>query len=79
MMKIFQYFLLIINIVSFVFVLIFGVFGLVEYFLGPAGVEKFLKKLKIPLSYSQVLFIGFLCLAVMIISYIVRKKLTGQL
>ena len=79
MMKIFQYFLLIINIVSFVFVLIFGVFGLVEYFLGSAGVEKFLKKLKIKLSYSQVLFIGFLCLAVMIISYIVRKKLTGQL
>lgn len=79
MMKIFQYFLLIINIVSFVFVLIFGAFGLVEYFLGPAGIEKILKQLKIPLSYNQVLFIGFFCLTVMIISYIVRRKMSGQI
>lgn len=65
--------LLVINIISFVCVLIFGIFGIVEYLLGPAETEKWIKKLNIPLSYNQVLFIGFICLAIMIITYIIRK------
>ena len=65
--------LLVINIISFVCVLIFGIFGIVEYLLGPAETEKWIKKLNIPLSYNQVLFIVFICLAIMIITYIIRK------
>lgn len=67
--------LLIVNIVSFIIVLIFGLFGIVEYILGPNDVEKLLKKINIPLSYNQILIIGFICLALMIITYIIRTKI----
>ena len=71
-------FLFVINTVSFVIVLIFVVFGLYEQIMGPANAEKLLEKLNIPLSYNQVLIIGFVSLAIMIISHIVRTKLSGE-
>jgi len=77
-MKFLKIFLIVINIVSFVCVLIFGAFGIIEQLLGPAGAEKLLNKLNISWSYHQVWVVGFICLAIMIISYIVRKKLTGE-
>lgn len=71
--------LLIINIISFIITVLFGVFGIYEQLMGPADTENLLKKLHIPLSYNQVLIIGFICLGVMIISYVLRAKLSGEL
>jgi hypothetical protein len=72
-------FLLVLNIISFVVTVLFAVFGIYEQIMGPAYAEKLLKKLHIPLSYNQALIIGFGCLALMIISYILRAKLSGRL
>ena len=72
-------FLLIINVISFAATVLFAIFGICEQIMGPADAEKLLKKLRIPLSYNQTLIIGFACLALMIISYILRAKLSGRL
>ena len=71
--------LFIINIVSFVASILFAVFGIYEQIMGPAGAEKLLKKLHIPLSYNQVIIIGFACLVLMIVSHILRAKFSGRL
>lgn len=72
-------FLIIINVISFAVTVLFALFGIYEQIMGPADAEKLLKKLHIPLSYNQTLIIGFACLALMIISYILRAKLSGRL
>ena len=72
-------FLLIINVTSFATTVLFAIFGVYEQIMGPADAEKLLKKLHIPLSYNQALIIGFVCLALMIVSYILRAKLSGRL
>ncbi len=72
-------FLLIVNIVSFAVTVLFTIFGLYEQIMGPAGAEKLLQKLHIPLSYNQVLIIGFVAIALMTICYILRAKLSGKL
>ena len=72
-------FLLIINVISFAATVLFAIFGIYEQIMGPADAEKLLKKLHIPLSYNQTLIIGFACLALLIISYILRAKLSGRL
>lgn len=69
----------ILNIVSFIFVVLFGVLGVYEQIMGPADAEKLLNKLRIPLSYKQTLIIGFFCLALMITTYILRAKLSGTI
>ena len=74
-----MYFLLIINVISFAATVLFAIFGIYKQIMGPADAEKLLKKLHIPLSYNQTLVIGFACLALMIISYILRAKLSGRL
>ena len=72
--------LIIVNIVSFVItVVLVGIFGIYELIMGPVDAEKLLKKLRIPLSYNQVLIIGLTCLIIMIISYILIAKLSGKL
>ena len=71
--------LLIVNISSFAATVLFAIFGIYEQVMGPADAEKLLKKLHIPLNYNQVLIIGFICLALMIGSYILRAKLSGRL
>ena len=71
--------LLILNIISFAATVLFAIFGIYEQIMGPADAEKLLKKLHIPLSYNQALIIGFVCLALMIVSYILRAKLSGKL
>lgn len=71
--------LLIVNVISFVITVLFGVYGIYEQTMGPSDAEKLLKKLHIPLSYNQVLIIGFVCLALIIITYILRAKLSGKL
>ena len=71
--------LLIVNIISFVATVLFAIFGIYEQIMGPAYAEKKKKKLHIPLSYNQALIIGFVCLALMIVSYILRAKLSRRL
>ena len=51
--------LLIVNIISFAATILFAIFGVYEQIMGPADVEKLLKKLHILLSYNQILIIGF--------------------
>ena len=71
--------LLIVNIFSFVVTVLFAIFGIYEQIMGPADAEKLLKKLHIPLSYNQALMLGFACLALMIVSYILRASFSGRL
>lgn len=71
--------LLIVIIISFAISILFAIFGVYEQIMGPADAEKLLKKLHIPLSYDQTLIIGFVNLALMIISYILKAKLSGRL
>ena len=62
--------LLIVNIISLAATVFFAIFGVYELIMGPADAEKLLKKLHIPLSYNQALIIGFICIALTIISSI---------
>lgn len=71
--------LLIVNIISLAATVLFAIFGVYEQIMGPADAEKLLEKLHIPLSYNQTLIVGFVCLALMIVSYILRAKLSGRL
>ena len=66
--------LLVINIVSFVLVLVFGASGIIYELLGPANYEKILQKLKIPWSFERVWMFMFVCLIILIVTYILRKK-----
>ena len=68
-------FLFLINIVSFIGVVLFGIIGFVEYFEGPIVVEKIIKKFNLKLNYKHFLLIELACIAVMTIAYIVRQKL----
>lgn len=69
----------VVTIISFVTTILFAIFGIYEQIMGPADAEKLLKKLHIPLSYNQVLIIGFISLVLMIISNILLAKLSGRL
>ena len=71
--------LIIVNIIFFAVVVLLAIFGVYEQIMGPADAEKLLKKLHIPLSYNQVLIIWFICLALMIITYFLRAKLSGRI
>ena len=72
-------FLLIINVTSFATTVLFAIFGIYEQIMGPAGAEALLKKLRIPLTYNQVLIIGFVCIVLMIVTYILKAKVSGGL
>lgn len=69
--------LLIINMVSFVFVLLFGITGIIYELLGHAYYGKMLEELKIPWSFEYIWLFMFACLIILIISYFLRKKLFG--
>ena len=64
--------LVIVNVITFIITILFSIFGIYEQIMGPADAKKLLKKLKLPLSYNQVLIIGFACLVLMIGTYILR-------
>lgn len=68
-----------VNIVSFIFSLVFAIFGLYEDIMGPKDAEKLLKRIGFPLNYNQVLIVGFICYAILAISYILRVWLSGNL
>lgn len=67
-------FLLIINIISFVLVLLFGASGIIYELFGPTSYEKILQKLKIPWGFEHIWLFMFVCLIILIITYILRKK-----
>ena len=77
MRDIVRIFLLVINIISFILVAIFGLTGIVYEILGPASYERILAKLKFPWSFGQIWTFCFICLAVSIITYFLRKKFFG--
>lgn len=66
--------LLIINIISFILVLVFVAFGVYEQITGPAGLEKLLKRLNVPFSYNQFIFAGIICMAITVVLRIAREK-----
>ena len=66
--------ILVINIISFAFVLLFGASGIIYQLFGPAGYKKMLEKLKIPWSFESLWLFMFVCLIIMIVTYILRKK-----
>jgi hypothetical protein len=66
--------LLIMNVLSLIFVFIFFIFGLIENILGAPGLDKLLKWLNIPLNSDSVLLFSIISIVIMIISYILLKK-----
>ena len=66
--------LLVINIISFVLVAIFGMTGIIYEIFGPAAYEKMHKRLKIPWNFDKIWIFMFVCLAVLIITYFIRIK-----
>ena len=66
--------LLVINIISLTLVAIFGVTGIIYEIFGPAVYESMLNKLKIPWSYEQIWIFMFIILAILIITYYLRKN-----
>jgi len=66
--------LLVINIVSCVLVLVFGIFGILAEILNPPIFERLLTKLKFPLDYNSFLLIAYISCAVLIITYFIRTK-----
>ena len=78
MIKFINAVLLIINIISCVVAALVGIFGIIEQIVGAGCAERLLKKFNIPLSYRQIFFIGLVSVALMIITYILRRKLTGK-
>ena len=67
--------LTIIIIVSFILVLLFGASGIIYDLFGPAYYEKILQKLKIPWGFESIWLFMFVCLTILIITYIMRKRL----
>ena len=71
-------FLLVANIISFIGVVAFCLFGLYEYIMGPIDAKKLIQKLNVPLSYNKVLLVGFICVGLTIVLFIVRLALFGE-
>lgn len=74
MREILRIVLLIINIIAFAFVLLFGATGVIYEIFGPSGYEKMLNKFKIPWEFERIWLFMFVCLTILIITYFLRKK-----
>lgn len=70
---------IIVMVISCLATALFALFGIYELIMGPEDAKRLLKKLHIPLSYNQVLIIGFAFLILAIAGYILRAKLSGEL
>lgn len=68
-------FLLIINIVSFLCVLIISPFAITDYLFGIDGVVKLLKRLKIPWGEKIMTIIWYTSVGILLVSYFLRKIL----
>lgn len=67
--------LFIINIISYVVTALFAILAIYDQINGQDGVEKLLKKLKIPLSYNQVLIIGIVSIMLIGFTHILLDRL----
>ena len=70
-----KYALLVINIISLVIGWVFVLFFLYCEFFGYIKGNSLLKSIHFPLNHNGVFIVGFICVAIMIISYFIRKKL----
>jgi len=77
MKDIVKVFMLVINIISFICVLIIAGYFLISEFIGYDKTESFLKKLNIPWSLDSVIVMGLISAIVSIITYFLRKKFFG--
>ena len=71
--------LLIANAISFAVTVLVGIWGVYEQIMGSADAEKLLKKLHIPLSYTQTFVVGVLNMLLMMFTYFLREKLSGRM
>jgi hypothetical protein len=71
--------LLIVNILCLVITVLFGIFGIYEQIMGPANAERLLRRIHFPLNYNQTLIMFFVCLVVLIVTYIIRMNLSGKM
>ena len=72
--KILKRFLLVVNVISFGLVFLFGASGIIFDLFGKATYEKMLANLGIPWSFESIWGFMFVCLIVLITSYFFRKK-----
>ena len=77
MMNYIRIILKIINTISLVCVLDYGIIGFFDEIFGPGILEKVLECFNIPWSYNQAVVIGYISLSIMIITYLVRRKIFG--
>ena len=75
MVGFFRMFLFVINKISFIGMLVIGLFAFITEIIGIPKAEIFLKKFNISFGFESVMLIGFIFTAIMIISYFLRKKL----
>ena len=71
--------LLVTNIISGVFTFLFGGLGVLAEILNPPTFEKLLSKLNIPITYDRLLLAAYINLAVLIITYLLRRKFFAPL
>ena len=62
-------------VIFFILMLAFIAFGIIDELFGPAQAKKLLKKLNIPLSYSQIIILGIICLVICMTLYYLRRRL----
>ena len=78
MKKIIMSALLVVNIISLVPTIVFGVYGIFEEIMGSGAAERLLEKLHIPLNYNQVLLLGTISFMITIVTYIIRAEMSGR-
>lgn len=78
MIKFLRKVLLIINAISFALMVVFTIYGIFEQIVGAGCVKRLIEKLNFPLSYNQIFLLGLVSIALVIITYTLRKKLSGK-
>ncbi len=74
-MSIINTILLIINVTSFVCILIISPFAIIDHFAGLEDAMKFLKRLKIPWSSKVAAIVCYVIIGIFLVSYFLRKIL----
>ena len=77
-MKFLKMFLYVINKISFVGMIIIGLFALFAEIFGIPKAEKILNNINISWSFGRIMLIGFILVAIMLISYLIRKKFLNE-
>jgi hypothetical protein len=64
-----------INIISGLILAVYSILGTYHQIFGAENTRKLLELLHIPLSYNQTISIGFISLAIVLVTHIIRIKL----